>query len=454
MVVDKKIVAYEDVPSLVQIEATYACNHNCKFCYNPKRDNSIDISKLDKIVESIYRSQIPHVYFIGGEPSLVPINKLNEYIEYLSEHSSVAMITNGSIRLPNLSRNIACLGIPIHGLTAEEHDAQTGVNGSFMRTIDNIKFYVSNGYDVRVVFVLTGYNHNKMYEMIEFVANLGVESVYIDRYEDGGFGAKVSSQSQFKPSLSQFREALGQIISARQDFPIFSGKIGFGTAIPMCIDERLITENLTSVCGAGTYFCAINPDGELRLCNQSEVKFGNIIDEPLEKIWGRKELEMYRDLSWVQEPCSSCKMLHICQCGCKVDVNCTDQFCVDFAVRGDKDSIIDTQIARINAGKYDGILLDGIRSYDDSPRSYRLFVKNRYLRVHEKYTVKKIITQYNTVSINEVALRLIKHIVSNNIVNEKELIDFFVDEISENEVRTFISQLICAGALIFKGEVA
>lgn len=54
------------VPHLIHIETTYGCNQKCIFCYNPNRNCSIDYNKLDKIVESVSNSKIPHVYLIGG----------------------------------------------------------------------------------------------------------------------------------------------------------------------------------------------------------------------------------------------------------------------------------------------------------------------------------------------------------------------------------------------------
>jgi radical SAM protein with 4Fe4S-binding SPASM domain len=451
---NSKIIAYENVPSLVQIETTYACNHKCAFCYNPKRGIKPDIPTLDKIVDSISKSQIPHVYFIGGEPSLIPVEKLNEYIETLSRYSSMAIVTNGSIRLENLSHKLSCVAIPLHGLTAERHDKLTGVKGSFDRVVENIKYYVAYGIDVRCVLVLTGYNYNEMYEMIRFAANLGMESVYVDRYEDGGIGATVSEELKLKPTIAEFREGVTQILKARDDFGIFKGKIGFGTAIPMCLDERLILNNITSTCGVGTSFCAVNPDGNLRICNQSEIKFGNVMEEPIEEIWKKKDLNIYRDLSWAEEPCISCRFLEKCQCGCKVDVNYSDRFSVDFAVREDWDDEMDRVYKKINAGSYDSILFGEQEVDTFVPEHYRIFRPNPFLKMHDRYSVKKVVTKYRTISIDDTAFDILQKIVTEQIVNEKDLVNHFREVIDERDLREFISALIDSEALDLIGEVS
>lgn len=121
-----------ELPTLCHIEMTYKCNQNCIFCYNPRRGESINYDKLDKIVAAVAKANIPHVYLSGGEPSMLDVKVLNKYIDLLSPSSSVTVLTNGNRTMKGLSKKIACLGIPIHGTTAEEHDAMTRVPGSFI----------------------------------------------------------------------------------------------------------------------------------------------------------------------------------------------------------------------------------------------------------------------------------------------------------------------------------
>lgn len=253
-------VKHDSIPHICHIEVTYACNQKCIFCYNPDKTKLGDISAIDKLVRLIVKSQIPHIYLIGGA-------------------------------------------------NAETHEFLNQSKGSFKKTLENIRYYVGEGHDVRCIPVLTGYNYDQIYEIIGIAANLGMESIYVDRYEDGGIGAVNSCGYRLKPTRDQFCIAVGQIIQAKHDFTVFEGRVGFGTAIPYCLDERMITENIASNCGVGTYFCAINPRGEFRMCNQSQLFFGNVFKEPIEVIWNKPALDIFRDLSWISEPCKSCKFL-------------------------------------------------------------------------------------------------------------------------------------------------
>jgi radical SAM protein with 4Fe4S-binding SPASM domain len=433
---DGKYVNHDSIPHLCHIELTYACNERCVFCYNPEHAKLGDLSVIDLIVRSVAESQVPHVYLIGGEPSLLPVEKLNEYIEILSEHSSVTIVTNGLRRLKGISNKLACFGVPIHGAEAETHEFLNQSKGSFKKTLETIKHYVGEGHDVRCIPVLTAFNFDQIYDIICVAANLGMESIYVDRYEDGGVGATNSLNYHLKPTRDQFQTAVGQIIRAKHDFTVFKGKIGFGTAIPYCLDERMITEGITSNCGVGTYFCAINPRGEFRMCNQSQLVFGTLPDESIESIWNKPTLDIFRDLSWVSEPCKSCGLLLDCTGGCKVDANCSDKFCIDYSVR-DPSSPVTKLVTKVKH----------CRIADTYPTNYRVFHPNRYAKLTTRYPEKFLVTRYQTVKLDEMALEMTQTILDKSFTNELALVSRFSDRVEEHEIRLFVSKMLQVGAI-------
>lgn len=420
------------VPHLLHIETTYACNQRCRFCYNPNRNMKIDSSVIDRIVESVFNSWVPHVYLIGGEPSLLGSEKLNEYINLLAQRSSVTIVTNAQIYLEGLSNKLSCIGVPIHGLK-DSHDYLAGKDGSFDTAIHSIKRYVDKGFDVRCIPVLTKTNFHQMYDVIGLASQLGMESVFVDRYEDGGIGSLQSVE--LKPSLDQFKDALGQMIKGRDDFNI---PVGWGTAIPFCLDERLVSENMFADCGAGITFCAVNPNGNVRLCNQSELVYGNVLNEPIGDIWHKPELSEFRDLGWVDTPCLNCKVLSNCMCGCKVDANQSDSFCIDYAVRENK-QLCNPVLCRAD---HDSIKI---------PPIFRHFTLNRYTKINVKYDEKYLVTRYQTIILDDIALLLMQQIASGE-GSEKSLIHINNDVVDAVEVRRFVSILAKVKAIDLIGE--
>lgn len=422
-------IPYYSVPHLIHIETTYACNSRCMFCYNPSRNDTIDYKKIDKIVNSVKKSQIPHVYLIGGEPSLLKVKKLNQYIDILAEVSSVTIVTNGLRYLEDLSGKLACIGIPLHG-NEKTHESLTMVKTGYKKVIENIKKYVKSGFDVRCIPVLMSVNHDQMYQVISLAKKLGMESVFVDRFESGGLGTQAQ---KLKPSLKQFKKALTQMIAARNKFNML---VGFGTAIPFCLDKRLLSENMWADCGVGVTFGAIAPNGNFRICNQSNRIYGNVLEKPVEKIWRKKTIDEFRNLNWVTEPCSSCPLLYHCVCGCKVDQSYSQTYCPDYAIRGRKEPPVKIDFNRFKEKKLKA-------SY---PKKYRQFKPNKYTRLNTAHKENYLITRYQTIELDNNGALMLKAIFG-GIDEEKKLINKFKNKISPKEIRLFLSKLIEVNAL-------
>lgn len=415
------------IPHLVHIETTYSCNAACIFCYNPSRQLIVDYEKLDKIIEEVKKSEIPHIYLIGGEPSLLDINKINSYVEKLHPVSSITIVTNGIKFMEGLNKEIACVGVSFHG-DEEMHEGLNNIKGSYKKTINSIKKYVSEGFDVRAISVLCSRNYDQMYAIIKKAYNLGMESIYIDMYEAGGIGSY--SAQKLTPSMEQIKEAITQIIKAKKDFDF---PIGFGTAIPFCLDKRLVEEDLIAQCGAGTTFAAINPEGGVRICNQSQIIMGNIINESMESIWAKKELSQFRNLKWMTSPCSECALKHTCVGGCKVDATCGKAFSCDRIIHGKKPF----DIKEIPKKKID-------TSY---PKEYREFKINKYAKLNTAHKEDYITTRYQTVEIDHLGVEIIESIISNEFTNEKQVINEFNKSVPKDKMRKFISKLFKIGAI-------
>jgi len=341
----------------------------------------------------------------------------------------VTIVTNGLLLLDGLSNRLACIGIPIHG-NQETHERHTLVLGGYFKMIESVKRYIDASFDVRCIPVLTAWNFDQMYEVIRLASQLGMESVFVDRFEDGGLGNKKSSE--LKPSLDQFKVALGQMIKARNDFDI---AVGFGTAIPYCLDERLITENMFANCGVGITFAAVNPNGDVRICNQSQIIYGNVLVEPINQIWKKGQLREFRDLSWVTEPCRSCAVIHECLCGCKVDCSCSSGYCVDYAIRGFTKPL--NPVARVPFRELSATF----------PESYRRLEVDSFTKLNVFHPEPYLVTRYQTINLDEAAVDVIRELIAENQCDESAIVSRFVNSVEEAEIRSFVTKLIAVQAV-------
>lgn len=446
---NKRIKPLFCIPTLAHIEITYACMEDCVMCYNPTRTK---VSERDKgivwdIVRSLSASRVPHTYLIGGEPTYgYSKEELQDYVEYLSDNgSSVTIVTNGQVRLKGMTDRLACYGVSIHGSDAQTHDSVTRLRGSWKRAIDTARAYVQEGHDVRIIPVVMGMNHDQMYGIAELAWKIGAESIYYDIYEPGGIGEVNSHLDglRMQPTYEELRTALGQIVQAHDDFP-FRGSVGLGTALPYCFDERLVARNMLANCGVGTYFCAITNIGDFRICNQSKMRFGNVLEKPIDQIWTDPLVDdLYRTLKWVEEPCSSCPVLEECGGGCKVDEGCVSgEFCIDRVVRG--------LSPELKLQLNDSEIKHGELTFE-VPDKWRLFRPSRYLAVTDLYADRGDIffkTRYQTIRIGAGEQVLIESILdAGGTVDEEDFVRTYDDQVEAEELRQLVSRLAQVDAI-------
>lgn len=228
---------------------------------------------------------------------------------------------------------------------------------------------------------------------------------------------------------------------AREKFKI---PVGFGTAIPFCLDERLITENMWADCGVGVTFCAINPDGDLRICNQSGIVYGNVLKKSLEKIWNKKEIDEFRDLRWVREPCKNCPFLSICTCGCKVDLSFCEKYCIDYAIRENRENLVPLKRLKELVKVFKKNESEKIKV--DIPFYYRNFRPNKYTKLNFWHKEKYLVTRYQTIYLDKISVEIIKKILK-GISSEKQLINEFKKIVELQEIRRVISILLKVEAI-------
>lgn len=412
---------------------TYACNSRCIFCYNPSRTSPLNVQVVWGVLRSLQKSQIPLVQLIGGEVSLLP--ELNQFVEFLAPTSNVSVVTNGIV-YRELTPNLAGIFISLHG-TREMHEHLTQHPGSYDVITDNIARYAAVGHHVHADVIMTSQNYTQLYEIARIARELGMQAIYINRYESGGLGA--ANSRVLMPTLRQFRVGLDQMIKAREELGI---AISFGTATPFCADERLLAAGLEFNCGMASWFAVIGPNGDFRICNQSKRVYGNVLERPLEDLWISPQLDDYRDLRWVTGACASCEVLPVCGAGCRVDTTVEAEYCPDFFVRR----------AMRPLRNLDKALLDQFgadRSADavpvETPAVYRRFRVEPFVKVNDQHEEERyIVKRFDTLVSDEVGCELVRMIQS-GAVEEGDLVRRCrrkYPQLTEDVIRSMCTQFV------------
>jgi len=426
----------------VQVETSYNCNTQCAFCYNPARKIPVDYEKLRRIIDRLAQVKIPHIQLTGGEISLLPIKVINEIINKLSKTSTVTIQTNGIRYLENLSKNLACIYVSLHGTRKYHEDLQT--TNHWTEITKNIQRYIGDGFEVNCDFTLTSLNYKNFEKIALQAGEWGVSQYSINKFEPAGLGVK--NFKQLVPTQGQFRNVVNQIIRLQDKTDML---IGFCTAIPFCLDPRLPEYGLTANCEAGISFLSINPNGDIRICNQSNKSYGNIFERDLLEIWKDKLIDEFRGGSWVTEPCSNCFLFDQCLAGCKVDNSLHQNYCVDYAIRSLKKCPITKEEWERKLRKYSEKLSQKWSKVSLDPKS-KVF-PDKFTKLYLFHGQKLLITRHQTTELDKSSVFLIKRLLEGEAA-----IDRFTEfakkrHIEKSETISLLKTLIQMNAIHIKG---
>jgi len=303
------------LPRFLQVELTYACNSKCSFCYNPTHLGKLDEDVIFRVLREVNSYKLPHVQLIGGEVSILP--NLPKYLQTLSDTRWRSVVTNGRRYREDIQGLVDEIYLSLHG-NSEVHEELTSEPGSFLDIESSIKKYVDWGIDVNSDTVLTKYNFDQIYSLSKYAQDIGMKRLFLNIFQPEGIG---SARRDFSPTFYQIKSAIDQMLEAKE---VLGFDVIFGTSTPLCLDKRLLENDLNFKCGVGDWFASINPQGEFRICNHSKKSYGNILDVPLNKIWHSKSIDdSYRNVDLTGTLCEGCPAFKLCRGGCRISTDGT-----------------------------------------------------------------------------------------------------------------------------------
>ncbi len=295
-------------PLYVYLQINTICNFNCKFCSRESMPNkSIDYLDFKYIIDSLSEFGVNDIYITGGEPLLHP--QIDDMIDYaLTKKMNISILTNGFYidRHVEILKKVACLSVSLHG-EKETHNKIVGFN-CYDKIINNINLMVGK---VNLTINYTAFNEN--------IDEKNILSVY-----------NFCDHNKIKMNVSRYNDlGCGKINKCDLDLNIFMKNIyhlverGYDIGVNNCIAPCVVSPkylHLTHGCGAGSIFCAIDYDLNVKICSSATQVISNLKKNSLQKIWNNKLLKTFRGLKWLPIYCKSCINLARCRGGCRIEV--------------------------------------------------------------------------------------------------------------------------------------
>ncbi len=317
-------------PMMVEWLLTDLCNLRCVYCSSWDLNRSHEeLSTEDalKLLDKMAELQIFSLTLSGGEPLC------RKDIYLIVKHASdlgirVSIPTNGYFVNATTAKKLVesnprSIQVSVDGANAETHDSLRGVQGSFTKAINAVKYFKDTGFErINISTTVTKTNYDEVPEIVDMALELGAFGYSIRVCMPCGKARGTYEQLRVTPN--QWKKMLEYLVERRRTL---GDSLDFHSIDPLLVvidpsfrkSLPLFDEQNFSGCGSGNTGCAIWPDGKVTPCAYIDEEAGNIHNQPLEEIWQNSEVfTKYREWNkTVSGVCKQCDWTFICAGGCK-----------------------------------------------------------------------------------------------------------------------------------------
>ncbi len=158
----------------------YACNERCRCCplvHKNDREKFIPLERLIQEANQMVLYGVTDVTLSGGEPTIHP--DIIPLIKYFHDKKiNVHMLSNGerfsdSVFADEILKLSVDGGVTVtttfHSWDAVEHEYQNGSQGSFLRSLNGLKYLDKNGLQISIKHCITKNNYRTLSKYIRFV---------------------------------------------------------------------------------------------------------------------------------------------------------------------------------------------------------------------------------------------------------------------------------------------
>ncbi|MGO8991442.1 MAG: radical SAM protein [bacterium] len=300
----------------IQWHITNLCNLRCRHCYQDdfSRKNDLDWAGLEKVCDNLLGAlrewgKTACIHLTGGEPLLR--SDLFPLLAHLDRHPMVeelGIITNGLTINQGMMRRLSefsklkKIKISVDGGDAETNDS-IRPEGAFDKVMENLPL-IKEGGRFEIFFMLTVMKRNfrSLPSLFKLCQDKNIDGLIIERFIPLGRGREMNDEVLGKEEWKEMAGTLVDCVSigeAEQSLlPYQAFQVSFSGGEP---------ELLGAPCVIGVDGLCVMPDGSVFPCRRFPVSIGNLLNDPLKKIWEESDLlEKLRKKENLKGRCGSC----------------------------------------------------------------------------------------------------------------------------------------------------
>jgi MoaA/NifB/PqqE/SkfB family radical SAM enzyme len=297
--VARTMITRRFVPRAVTIAVTSGCQCRCLHCSAAKyAENATAFGKkelstdeLKGLIDECIELGAVNITFTGGEPLLRP--DIYDLISYVDKEEAITQLfTNGLLLTGDNVRRLKEAGlysleVSLDSPYPEEHDSFRGIDGGFEAAVRGIKYALEEGLLVGISTYATRerIKDGSLELLIDLGRKLGVHEVSI--FDPVPTGRLLGSEDVL---LTENERAY--LMKIQRSYNQMEGHTRVSTQSAQCSPVAFYALG----CFSGTNQAYVTAFGDVNPCDFTPLTFGNIREEPFEKIWWRiREHPAYRN---------------------------------------------------------------------------------------------------------------------------------------------------------------
>lgn len=277
-------------PTTLQFELTGQCNLACKHCYNRSGDADrktlMTPEKWCDLARQIVRDGgIFQCIISGGEPLLLGDSVFDIMDILHDDGTSFVVITNGFLLTKEKVKRFSkyrffWFQVSIDGHCPEIHDTFRGVKGSWEHAVKGALEVSNAGIPLVIAHSVTPKSLPYVDKMAELAYQLGANSVILGEILPSG---RAFSHPELLLSLEQRNYLYGMIDALNRQY---AGKLVINRSADLKIQmQRYVIESNSGG--------IIRPNGDFRLDCMTPFVIGNVLQDPIQKIWLEKGVDAW-----------------------------------------------------------------------------------------------------------------------------------------------------------------
>ena len=259
-----------------------ACNMRCAHCsardYLDSSRKPLEAAEVRNLVDQFVELGGSSLIYSGGEPTIH--EDLLDLVDYVPKDKAViSMFTNGS-RLADLAPELRSAGlfgtlVSVDSADPDTHDRLRGSAGAFAGAKAGVEALLDNNMLVGISSYMTRQN---LYDGDwDRILDLAIEWKVMQLFMFDAVPTGAIMHQKHTRLSQEDRTRLKELTMAQNANP--SG--------PAIMGQSWVNSADGFGCFAGFYQLYVNSMGDVCPCDFTPITFGNIRDEPLERIWAR-----------------------------------------------------------------------------------------------------------------------------------------------------------------------